>query len=231
MVAGLLAIGFFWWAGPSRTQDLQPSEGFFSWVEPPDPYHATLRAALVGEHRYRMCQMVVLPSFEREWVVYVVRDEHSPDRVVFKRFKKPLWSEMMRLISDDGRKKSYSVGAPAQQMALAQVKVDLDRSTASIGNHTVDLLQEVWWRLLGRTRYPVEPEIGMDGTSYLVASWKTGVGFRSGETWSPEEGSLSRGMVSLAEQLAEYGQAPSVQKEAALASNARAMLARLDKQQ
>jgi hypothetical protein len=112
-----------------RQDELEPSLGYFSEVDRTDPYEAALREALVGEHRYRECQMVVLPSFEREWVVYIVREKDAPAQVLFKRFKRPLWDEMQNVMSDGGRNESISF-ATAQQAALALIPIELERSAA-----------------------------------------------------------------------------------------------------
>jgi hypothetical protein len=109
------------------------------------------------------------------------------------------------------------------------VKLEVDRSKASISDRSADLLEDVWWQMLGRTRYPVEPEQGLDGTSYRVAHWRTGVGFRSGETWSPEDGTRTKALVSLAEHMAAFAQAPTPEGDAALGSEAQSLLERLAK--
>lgn len=225
------ALGSASLACGERWGDLEPSDDYFSWVGPPDPYHAAVREALVGEHSYRKCQMVVLPSFRREWAVYIVREEGSPAQVLFKRFRKPLWGEMMSVLSDSGRKTSFSIESEAQQAALAHLEMDLDRWATTVDERTADLLEDVWWRMLGRTRYTDNAEIGHDGTSYHVAHWRKGGGFRSGQTWSPNEGSRAGRLVSLAENMAEYARAPSAQLEEALIAEARAMLTLLDQQQ
>jgi hypothetical protein len=218
---------------PPRQQDLQPSEGFFSWVGPPDAYHLAVRKALIGEHPYRSCELVVLPSFHAEWVVYIVRadlvrPEQSPATIVFKRFKVPLWNEMMTAICDPRSVKLCTVTPAAEEAALARIVSKLDRAAASLTTETFALLESVWWTMLGRARYPTQEMMGLDGTQYFAAHWKAQEGFRSGETWSPDESSLSGGLVALAEQMATYAQSPSRQGELDLASKARAMLGRLN---
>src|SRR5688572_2961168 len=159
-------LGFSPLAAAGYPQDLEPSEGFFAGWRPPDPYHAALRKALVGEHEYRKCQLVALPAFGREWAVYVVREKGTPARLFFRGLQKNLGYEMIDRISDGGRKTTYSTGSDAQQAALARIRVDPDRSEAPLREGTADLLETVWSRMLARTRYPTRHLIGLDGVTY-----------------------------------------------------------------
>lgn len=228
-IALSIALGSSSLAGAGQREDLEPSEGFFSGWRPPDPYHAALRKALVGEHEYRKCQLVALPAFEGEWAVYVVREEGTPARLFFRGLRRNLGYEMADRISDGGRKTAYSTGSDAQEAALARIEVDAARSDAPLRDGTAHLLETVWSRMLARTRYPTGHLIGLDGVTYLVAHWDVHAGYRSGETWSPEKGSRTEALVTLSEHMAGYAQAPSTAGEDALASEARALLARLDK--
>lgn len=61
-----------------------------------------------------------------------VREEDAPTEV-FKQLKKPLWDEMLNVISDGGRKETISLGNDAQESALAQVDVELEGAVAIPG--------------------------------------------------------------------------------------------------
>jgi hypothetical protein len=213
----------------ARQDDLEPSEGIFSRSGSSYPYYEAVGQSLVREHLYRKCQMVVLPSFEREWAVYIVREEGSPATVIFKRVRKQLWLEMGRASAEQGGGTRAKTEEERQRAVLAQLKPDVDRWATPISNQVADALEEVWWRMLSRIRYPQNRRDGTDGASYSLAHWRNGVAFMSGETWSPADGSRTRALVALGEQMAAFSQAPSAQKEGALGADARRLLVRLSR--
>jgi len=211
------------------TDELVPSEGLFAW-QAPEPYDLAIREALVGEHDYRKCQMLAVPSFEPEWAVYLVRDEATSPQIVAKRLRQQLWSEMMDFLSASGTKDGYDIGPVAQAAALATLRADVDRATAAVSVDTADALEQVWHEMLGRVRYANERTCGRDGTTYHVSHWGQRCGVRSGTTWSPDEGSRPAALVGLAEamrDLALGAAADRCAKDLALAADARALLAQL----
>jgi hypothetical protein len=204
--------------------DLEPVDSLFSWPDEPDPYNLALRAALFPSPEYRRCQLVVVPSFAPEWTIYLTREDGAAAQVVSRRMSEQLWSAMMKAISDDGKKSSYSVGPEAQRMALTRLKVEVDTSQAIIGIETADLLEAVWGRMLKRVRYTGEPWGGEDGVRYQVSHWAPGEGFRSGQTWSPPQGSRPYALVKLAEQMRGFTLKPSPEAEARLRADASTLL-------
>lgn len=199
--------------------DLQPTEGFFSWVSAPYPYYLALQEALIGESIYRECQMLVVPSFEPEWAVYLIRDEKGAAHVIYKTMEKSLWGDMMRQIEHDaGNPNSYSTGATAQFAALLKFQKKVKRHVAPIGKTTTEALNHVWANMLARVKYPLEPMLGLDGTSYYVAHWSQNMGFRSGTTRSPDPKSRAGVLVTIADKLRDFTLAqpldrPALEKE------------------
>jgi hypothetical protein len=186
-----------------QAPDLKPVDGLYSSPSLLDPYHFALRDALLGEHSYRKCQMIVLPSFQAEWVVYIVQDEtQRVGRLFYKAMHTPLWGDMMRQIEHDAlNPTSYSVGPEAQSAALTKVERKVDVHAVDLDAPTVAVLERAWADMLARTRYPAQLELGLDGTSYIAANWSQVVGPRSGETWSPEKGTPTHDLVAIAETL------------------------------
>jgi hypothetical protein len=160
----------------------------------------------------------------------MVREDGSPATVVFKRFREQLWREMLRTTSERGIGAGLKTEVERQRAVLAVLKPRVDRWAAPISKQVADTLEEVWWRMLGRTRYPRVVRDGQDGAFFSFASWRGGVGFRSGETWSPDDGSRTGALVALGDQMAEFAQAPSTKKEQALGNAARRFLAGLGRQ-
>lgn len=199
------------------SDELVPATDLYSWVDAPNPYHITLRELLIGEHRYRKCQIVGIPSFEKEWAVYLIRD-NTETQLFVKILKKHLWTEMMREISDDGKKGSYSVGAKSQTEALSKISKQVERHTIPISEGTADVIEKAWEMILSRVRYKDKAGLGLDGISYHISHWSRGIGFRSGTTWSPREGTLPADLVAIGHSMKELvglseGERKSKEKE------------------
>ena len=207
LVAGAAAAP----ASQQQAPDLRPVDGVYSSPSLVDPYHIAIRDALLAEHEYRKCQMVVLPSFRAEWVVYVVQDDNQrPGRLVYKAMRKMLWGEMQRQIEKDAPDpRSYSVGPEAEVAALRKVTKEVDVRVVDLDASSIAVLERAWSDMLARTRYPAPTGlVGMDGTSYVAANWSRVTGPQSGETWSPEKGTPTYDLVAIAEKLRDLALAP-----------------------
>jgi hypothetical protein len=185
-------------AAGMSADDLQPSDGVFE--EHFLDYRLTLRRALLAEHDVRKCQILTVPAFEREWVVYLVRTDSNDGQVVFKVVKSHLWPEMPFHKPQRPTKPKPSEGIVGQNPPV-------ETSIAALPAPTADLLEEVWSAMLARVRYPKRVTLGLDGTTYHVAHRQRGVGTRSGTTWSPDPGSYAGAVVSIAQRLRDYARA------------------------
>ena len=58
-------------------QDLEPADSVFSGSGPTEPYQVALREVLIPPLGYDRCQLVVVPSFEPEWAIYLAREKGS----------------------------------------------------------------------------------------------------------------------------------------------------------
>lgn len=210
-----------------RSQDLAPADDVFSWLHEPVPYELAVRDGLLGQQRYRRCQIVAIPSRAAEWAVYLIREADAPSQLVARSFRKHLYAEMMALVSGNNTKQSYSVGPQAQATALKRLRGEVETSQATVSAQTADILEAVWSRMLRRVRYADVPHHGEDGVSYHVFHWSSAHGGRSGITWSPPEGSRARALVKLAERMRAFAEAPSVQSEVGLQDYGGAILMRL----
>ena len=75
----------------------------------------------------------------------------------------------------------------------------------------IALLQQLWKRMLLRTRYPEASSAGLDGTTYEFATWHV-----YGETWSPQERKSPLLFVELGESLIGYCEATPAERSAAI---------------
>ena len=232
-------------------EDLEPCQSIFSTSpRSDDPYYLAVRDALLGKQVERscwqgdrFCQMVAIPSFEPEWAVYI-RLEIDPgaergegeDRefvpaIVFKRCSVSLYQAMDDLIWKQANEGDPSIRGDSRTAALQQLSVEVEKFMVPVSDATVELLVRVWDRMLARVRYPKESTAGRyDGVMYFAAHWgPDSYDERSGETWSPDEGTRTRAFVEIAEAMGDLARSIPVHrpaKEAALAAAARSLLKR-----
>jgi hypothetical protein len=133
---------------------------------------------------------------------------------------------MMRVMSDDGAKMSYSIGPEEEKAALSELTIEPDTWTRRLSDDDADIFEEVWWRLLGRVRYS-DSIRGDDGATYYVSHWARGIGFRSGETWSPDETTRPAALVRLADHLRTFAETGDQRSMATARAEARDLLERL----
>jgi hypothetical protein len=203
--------------------DLEPPDSLFSSLSFPEiePYRLAIRDALLPVREYRKCQLVAVPSFQPEWAVYLLREEGSAPQLVSRRMSEQVWRTMRNKLQRD-----WSSGRTAQTAALEDLKIEVETSRAVITVATADLLEEVWGRMLARVRYPRTPWEGEDGIRYHASHWSQG-SVRSGQTWSPPQGSHPYALVKLAEQMHSFTETPGNDAEERLRASASTLLARL----
>jgi hypothetical protein len=153
-------------------------------------------------------------------------------QVIYRAMKKRLWDEMMEeSIQSSSDKSVIHMGDSYQIAALSKLSKSVDSATSPISEPTAALLEQVWMEMLARVRYP-EPDgtVGFDGTTYHVLHWARGIGFRSGTTWSPDDGSKTGALIEITESLKKFVLAQSKDRpgiESSIADKAKALLRRL----
>jgi hypothetical protein len=201
--------------GDDHPGDFEPEQGPFGLGM--EAYPATVADVLLRAHRYRLCQMVFIPSSEKERAVYVVRagDETRRFTVVSVEMKQHLWGAMLRRLDKQGRRTGqHPFDEAARRKALAGVPMDVIRREAPLDAETVGLLEKAWTAVLRRVRHPATAYSGLDGARFHAAHVERGYGYLTGQTWSPPEGTLAVALVDLAESLAELAAAPGEAREA-----------------
>lgn len=191
-------------------------------------YETALAKAL---HRdgYREVELVTVPSFQAEQAVYVQSTSGEPPQVVSVRLKSSLWSTLNERLKAGSKDGSYSMSDEAIEQALRGFKAEVVVTTAPLSPTTLAKLKAVWTTALLATR-PPQAHGGLDGVTYHFADFTTGVGYRSGKTWSPPSGSRLDALVALATKLSDYTRAPAAERatlDQALARDADALLLRL----
>ncbi len=216
--------------------DLEPEEGVFGFRSD-DPYRATVAELLLGGERYRKCEMVFMPAFDKESAVYILRKDDGQDAkatVVSVEMKLQLWSEMTKFQMKEGDGKSYTDASEGRRRALARVSREVRRTEAEIDARTADLLEKTWQAMLSRVRYSIfdmsRNLLGRDGESSHAAHYVEGAGYMTGKTWSPHEGTRTYDFVNLAKVLRNFTRSDGATRETILrdvVTRAEALLKRL----
>jgi hypothetical protein len=123
---------------------LEPEEGVFAGYAAPWPTELKVRRVLLGDDHYRGCQLVTLPSF-------------GNDKVVFIRDGRPDLEVVSRTIVTQSRNRSR-----------------VDTKTAPLDHDSALEVLETCEAVLVRTRYPPEPTAGLDGIVYHAGHWAPG---------------------------------------------------------
>ncbi|WP_215906284.1 hypothetical protein [Hymenobacter latericoloratus] len=151
-------------------------------------YYAEVRKVLgAGLSSNALAQVVVLPSFEPEYIVSV---EKQNGRYLL------LYNTVQRNLHSSFRDEKAE-------------KAVLHTRRAEISPELATALARLWNRAIQQVRYP-EPLVSMrsDGVSFVFMAFQAGVGERAGETWSPAAGSTMALLTGIVTDLKEVALAP-----------------------
>jgi hypothetical protein len=214
----LLILSILMDAVSASADGLEPEEGVFAGHSPPSPYDLVLRQALIGDDRYRLCQMVYLPSFHEESAVYITHERGKPFVVVSRTIKKQLWTRMLdEMEKASPTKNSFSMDSMYQSAALKRIRAAVDTRTTNLDDDVATIVVDACRDVLLQVRYPKNSTMGLDGTAYHAGHWIPGA-FLSGKTWSPKEGTVAADFVAMEMVLQAYANSTS-EKKATLKSD------------
>jgi len=142
---------------------LTPCEDVLSDYQFRVDYHLSVRKILYASlSRDPYFRMTVLPSFTPEWVVEI----QDPIREV----------ATVKYAVVDG--KIWSNDAPEKLRVIER--------SIQISSELAQLLKQLLDKHLDGVRYAYSESLGLDGTTYHFSNFRTGIGVRTGQTWSPE---------------------------------------------
>jgi hypothetical protein len=181
--------------------DVEP--GIFSPGSSLD-YHLAVRRVLLPDAE-RLLQMVVLPSFEPEFAVYVRgalhpkrhRAEPRERTVVTGRATSQIWGGAMERSMGRPDARGVRVTSEPTEATFPELAPDVDWARAPLGNEVFDHLYAVWEAALVGARPRTDRTIALDGVAHHFANAR-----RSGLTTNPPEGSIRAELVSLGAALA-----------------------------
>ncbi|MBO0949993.1 hypothetical protein [Fibrella forsythiae] len=204
-------------ANLSLAQDhLTPAEGYFSRAAQDDKYYSLIQNRLLkGLSAWPLAKVVVLPSFEEEYVVTVDSVKGSY-YVMVRSMENDLWS-----IRND----SARVQTAKYLETRRRIKPDLAKE-----------LNRLFFDAVSQTRYPPIKYDTLDngqletmtvtiadGVRYHFTAYGSGFGVRGGETHSPEEGSLMGQLVALTGRMVTIAEGNTKESEQTLKQAAQAL--------
>ena len=221
--AGLLV------AATASPEELFPLDRDYSMMEQyPDmhAYHLAARDALLGRSNRHTCEAIVIPSFEREWAVYL-QETPSGREVVSTIMQSQLWGEMHRA----AERPDHSIQAGDTKAALSSLPKDVWRFSAPLTASTASLVEQSCAALLARAEVPPEPRRCIDGVGYQLFQSRPGLGARGGWAHCPSRESPAFRMLEILEDLrktAGSSGADLMQRDMALARKATQLLLALE---
>ena len=176
--------------GQLRDDHLQPVTNYFSAYHYQDEYYSSIRRYLLDSLRNSpVARVIVQPSFSVEYVVSV----DSVNKTYFLRYSRM----------------NKSIWSTKQKESLRAIT-----TKTTIGEPLAKALNKLFFKALAQTRYPKrvflkglngeefeDISVGTDGTTYVFTAFGYGRGVRSGETWSPREGSFMNELVNISNAL------------------------------
>ena len=185
----------------SEPRPLSPIDRDFSVFAPYEhmhEYHRAVRDTLLGPATRRSCEAVVIPSFEREWAIYLQQSRSgSGPEVVYTTMQQQLWGQM----ETAAERPDGSIRPGDEVRALRKASRKTWRFSAPLSAATAVTLERLWAVMLARVEQPPEPVRCIDGTSYYLFQWQRQAGSRGGWGHCPQAGTPAAAVLDVLEGL------------------------------
>jgi len=184
-----------------------------------DPYEDELVRLLLPV-AHREFQMVWVPSWEPEGVVYVEktseRGEPEAFRVVTLELPLNLHTQVFQWqAARKGPDGVIPSGPEDFRAAIEALAPTPARSEAPISPGTVAALRRVWQAALRGARLPSDDDgFTLDGTNLHFATWEPGAGYLTATAASPAPGTRCYELVTLGDQLARLAKVGASERQA-----------------
>lgn len=184
---------------------LSPVNGIIDGWDFRIEYDLKLREYMLSElSEYYEIRYLVTPSFEEEYVLQISNEEEKENlKAVLLIGRNSIWYDVVsrKPYEDDPYneegKKGFDKDNPPP---IPKNKFKIKRYEASIDKSDFSKVKELMDAIILQTKYyPPRKLIGTDGTTYFFTVWLDG--FKSGEIWSPNEGSYMDRLVLIFEEM------------------------------
>lgn len=158
-----------------EAQNLEPNNSIFDIYNFEFEYYSKIRNKLFKDMSDDpMIRLLVTPSFSPEYIFQIERDGNNEYLAKLNIANKNIWynKEIEKII--------------------------VNQHVAKINENDVNLLNDVYSSIIDKVHHPIKESIGMDGTTYYLSVWKTGL--KSGEIWSPKD-SINKTITNITQEL------------------------------
>lgn len=188
-----------------QCEHLEPAKGIFDDWEFSIEYNLKLREYFLDElPEYYEIRYIVTPSFENEYVFQISRDTDTDKLKAYLLIgESSIWYDVVSRkpyeenpYSEDGKTgfdKNNPPPISKKNFEIKDYKADIDSSDFRLIKELMDLI------ILQTTHSPPSNLIGTDGTTYFFSVWMDGT--KSGEIWSPNEGTKMDRLISIFEEM------------------------------
>jgi hypothetical protein len=204
-----------------QNENLEPENGLFVG-RGSEPYYRALATALLDDHDYRNCQMLVIPLYSPESAVYITNTKwYETPKVISIEMEHQLWASIVKVQLESNHGKLSGSTAEDQQKTLDKINKTTIRWERDIDQNSSRALAGIWREMLNRVQYErieIKPQINLGiggninisatggsielaGITYHVAHHEIGFGYRAGKITSPHKGSVLAEFVELGEAL------------------------------
>lgn len=160
---------------------LNPAQNLFTVPDIAGVYYLQVKKILLKDSPlYSVARMIVLPSFEPEWMISINKTSGGAFELEYVVVNQQIYANRQ---PDKIRVIKKSVAIPK------------DISTK---------IQAIWERALLGTQYDESMSFGFDGTAYIFSSYIQGKNFYVGEKWTPAENTYTGALTHLGEFMRDY---------------------------
>jgi hypothetical protein len=150
-----------------------------------DGYSQAVFESLIGNLRPEIW-MVVRPSFEEEYAIILYRDIEYEEASGVITYPRKMIRDDWRLSKVMAKKKIWAwkeIGGGQSELDIKPTK-DVAKHSIIVNKKDYEKVVLAWKSALKTTRYPINKNLGLDGTTYqFYAHYQL-----FGQTWSPKEG-------------------------------------------
>ena len=150
---------------------LEPAKNYFDLYDYQYEYYGKVKSLLLnGLDDSPRIRLLVFPSFSKEYIFQIEKDENSTEyyNIIVKE-------------PSEGSIWGMTEGNP-------DLKIEVKTYTSKLKKEDYTLLYQLIYPAIIKTKFRTDNSSGLDGTTYLLSLWDSGI--KSSKTWSPRNPNL-----------------------------------------